>query len=134
MDTAERPVIYFDGQCGLCNRTVDWILRRDKEHVFVFAPLQGKTAGDQFKGVPEHELYRSFWLKDEAGLHRESTAFFRICRRLPWPARFYSALVVVPRPIRDFFYRLIAKHRYKIWGRSETCRIPSPEERAHFLP
>lgn len=131
---ADLPIVFFDGQCGLCNRTVDWIVRKDKKHVFKFAPLQGTTAGERFKGMGEEELYRSFWLLDEDGLHRKSTAFFRICRRLGGVASLLYVLTVIPRPIRDWGYALVAKHRYKIWGRSETCRIPTAAERAFFLP
>lgn len=126
--------MFFDGHCGLCNTSVDWILRHDKDHVFRFSPLQGETAGSLFEGVTEEELYRSFWLKDADGLHRRSTAFLRVFRALRWPVKWLYALIVVPRPIRDWVYNLIAMNRYRIWGRSETCRVPSKEERAFFLP
>jgi predicted DCC family thiol-disulfide oxidoreductase YuxK len=126
--------VFFDGHCGLCNSSVDWILKHDKDHVFRFSPLQGETAGNLFAGVTEEELYRSFWLKDADGLHRRSTAILRVCRSLRWPIRWLYGLIVVPLPMRDWVYNLIAKNRYRIWGRSETCRIPSQEERAFFLP
>ena len=134
MSQVEHPIVFFDGHCGLCNNTVDWILRKDRSHAFRFSPLQGQTAGDLFKGVPEDELMRSFWLQDEKGLHRRSTAMLRVLKRLGGFASLGYAAIVVPAPVRDWFYNLIAKNRYKIWGRSETCRIPSAEERAYFLP
>ncbi len=134
MDAADHPIVFFDGQCGLCNRTVDWILRNDTQHRFLFAPLQGETASDLFKGIAEDELYRSFWLKDEEGLHKKSTAIFRVCRELSGFARFIALGMIVPRPIRDWAYGLVAKNRYRIWGRTEACRIPTPAERAYFLP
>lgn len=134
MDAADHPIVFFDGQCGLCNRTVDWILRNDTQHQFLFAPLQGTTAGGLFKGMAEDELYRSFWLKDEKGLHRKSTAIFRVCRRLNGFAKILALGMLIPRPIRDWGYGLVAKNRYKIWGRTESCRIPTPAERAYFLP
>lgn len=134
MDAADNPIVFFDGHCGLCNRTVDWILRNDTEHRFHFAPLQGETAGELFKGMPEEELYQSFWLHDDKGLHKKSTAIFRVCRQLNGMARVLSLGMAIPRPIRDWGYGVIARNRYKIWGRTDTCRIPSPEERAYFLP
>jgi predicted DCC family thiol-disulfide oxidoreductase YuxK len=134
MDAADHPIVFFDGQCGLCNRTVDWILRNDTMHHFLFAPLQGETAGELFKGMAEDELYRSFWLKDEQGLHRKSTAMLRVYRKLGALGKFLSLGLVIPRPIRDWAYGFIAKNRYKIWGRTESCRIPTPAERAYFLP
>jgi predicted DCC family thiol-disulfide oxidoreductase YuxK len=130
----DHPIVFFDGHCGLCNSTVDWILRKDKKHVFRFAPLQGTTAGDLFKGMDEGELLRSFWLKDEEGLHRRSTAMLRILKRLGGFVSLGYAAIVVPKVVRDGVYNWIAKRRYKIWGRSETCRIPTAEERAYFLP
>lgn len=130
----QRPIVFFDGHCGLCNRSVDWILRHDARHQFLFAPLQGTTASDLFKTYSEEELLRSFWLKDSNGLHRKSTAILKVCRRLGGVSALLSLAIIVPRPIRDFFYDLVAKNRYRIWGRSETCRIPTSEERAHFLP
>lgn len=130
----EHPIVFFDGHCGLCNSSVDLILRKDKNHVFRFAPLQGTTAGELFSGINEEELMRSFWLQDEKGLHRRSTAMLRILKRLGGFSSLGYVAIIVPRPIRDWVYNLIARNRYKIWGRSETCRIPTQEERAYFLP
>ncbi len=134
MEKDQRPIVFFDGHCGLCNRSVDWILKHDNSHVFLFSPLQGTTAGDLFMSCPAEELLRSFWLKDESGLHRKSTAILRVCRRLGGLPALLSMAIIVPRQIRDWVYDLIAKSRYRIWGRSESCRIPTPDERAHFLP
>ena len=134
MDNNKRPIVFFDGHCGLCNRSVDWILHRDTRHQFLFAPLQGTTANGLFKGYSEAELLRSIWLQDETGLHRKSTAILKVCRRLGGFPFLLAAAIIVPRPLRDWVYDLIAKNRYRIWGRSETCRIPTIEERAYFLP
>lgn len=130
----QRPVIFFDGHCGLCNRSVDWILRHDSRHQFLFAPLQGTTAGDLFCDFSEFELLRSFWLQDESGLHRKSTAILKVCRRLGGFPSLLAVAIIVPRPLRDWIYDLVAKYRYRIWGRSDTCRIPNKMEREYFLP
>lgn len=65
--------------------------------------------------------------------HR-STAVLRIARRLPWPWRAGAALLVIPRPLRDALYRLLARYRYRWFGKRSTCRLPTPEEAARFLP
>ncbi|MEX2243667.1 MAG: DCC1-like thiol-disulfide oxidoreductase family protein [Fimbriimonadaceae bacterium] len=134
MDENDRPVIFFDGHCGLCNRSVDAVLRRDKGHVFRFAPLQGETAGAIFTDMTEEERMNSFLLKDEDGVHDRSTAALRVSRRLGGLASLLYALIIVPRPVRDWVYGLVARHRYKIWGRSDSCRIPTADERPYFLP
>jgi predicted DCC family thiol-disulfide oxidoreductase YuxK len=109
-------------------------VRKDKKHLFRFSPLQGTTAADLFKGVAEEELMRSFWLQDGKGLHRRSTAMLRVYKGLGGLTSLAYAFIVVPVPVRDWVYNLVARNRYKIWGRSETCRIPTKEERAYFLP
>lgn len=135
MAYGEKPVIFFDGQCGLCNRSVDWIIRHDEKHRYRFAPLQGETAAGQFEGLSERELLHSMWLKDEDGLHRESTALFRILRGLGgfWKL-LGSVALALPKGLRDWAYQLVARNRYKLFPRKDSCRIPGPEERAYFLP
>lgn len=134
MDEDGRPIIFFDGYCGLCNRSVDFVLRRDREHRFRFTPLQGLTAARELSETPPEELIHSFWLKDRAGLHKKSAAWLRVCQGLGGLMPLLYALILVPRPVRDWFYDLVARHRYKIWGRRDTCRTPTPEERPYFLP
>ncbi|HXH61402.1 MAG TPA: DCC1-like thiol-disulfide oxidoreductase family protein [Fimbriimonadaceae bacterium] len=134
MDGSDHPIVFFDGHCGLCNRSVDYIVRKDKNHVFQFAPLQGTTAGELFKGRADDELMNSLWLKDEEGMHQKSTAWLRIMGRLGGLQALAGVLWILPRTLRDWCYDFVAKRRYRVFGRSETCRIPTPEERAYFLP
>ena len=132
--TGEPPVIFFDGVCGLCNRAVDFFLRRDRQGRFRFAPLQGETAAARLD-TADVESLGSIVLRDEAGTHRHSTAVVRILRRLGgvWGAAGWL-LWLVPRPIRDLGYRLVGRNRYRLFGKKETCRMPTPEERSRFLP
>jgi predicted DCC family thiol-disulfide oxidoreductase YuxK len=118
----------------VCNKWVDFMLMHDRAGVFRFSPIQGETAKSHFKGVPEEDLLRTLWLLDETGLHNRSTAVFRAFRRLPWPMKAVSWLTIIPRSIRDWGYDWFARNRFRFAGRSETCRIPSPDERARFLP
>lgn len=134
LDVASHPVIFFDGVCGLCNRFVDFVLPRDPGGVFRFAPLQGETARAQL-GAEEAGSLESVVLLDEAGTHRQSTAVIRVLRRLGGAWALTAWLIwVVPLPIRNLGYKLIARNRYRLFGKKDACRMPMPEERSRFLP
>jgi predicted DCC family thiol-disulfide oxidoreductase YuxK len=129
-----NPVILFDGVCNLCNGSVDFVIRRDAAAVFRFASLQSEAGRALLRkhGLPDDDL-DTMVLVDEAGVHTRSTAALRIVRRLraPWPLLY--ACIVLPRPLRDAAYRLVARNRYRWFGRRETCRLPSPSEQGRFL-
>lgn len=130
----EAPIIFFDGVCGLCNRFVDLMLRADKRGLFRFAPLQGETAKALLPPLPEEAHAWSVVYRDEHGTYRESEAVLRVLGRL---GGWWGTLAVfrcLPRALRDAVYRLIARNRYRWFGKRETCRLPTPEERARFLP
>ncbi len=127
-------MVLFDGVCNLCTGTVRFIARRDPGARFRFAALQSPI-GRELLGVsalPDGAL-ETLVLLEEGRLFVRSTAALRIARRLSglWPLA-YGA-IVIPRPIRDGVYRLIARHRYRLFGRQETCMIPSADLRSRFL-
>jgi predicted DCC family thiol-disulfide oxidoreductase YuxK len=131
---AGHPVIFFDGVCGLCNRFVDFVIRRDRQGVFRLAPLQGETARDRLAEADVVDL-KTVVLVDASGTYRKSTAVLRVlgCLGIFW--KIAAALLwVIPRPLRDLGYSWIATNRYAIFGRKETCRLPSAAERERFLP
>ena len=133
-DPQAHPILFFDGVCGLCNRTVDLLIRRDRAGVLRFAPLQGETAA---RLLPEADVrgLASVVLVDEAGTYRRSDAIARVLRHLGGRYRFYgTALRMIPRPLRDLGYRFVAKIRYRVFGKKETCRLPTAAERGRFLP
>ena len=129
-----KSVVFFDGVCGLCNTTVDFILRRDRARRFLFAPLQGETARLE---IPDDERQRldTLVLKPNTGTYRRSAAVVRIAWGLPgvWPV-LGGVLWLVPLPVRDLGYRIVSKYRLTWFGQKETCRLPSPDEREQFLP
>jgi len=128
------PIIFFDGVCGLCNRSVDWIIRRDRHAIFRFAPFQGETARERL-GIDTGADLNTIVLFDEHGQHRRSVAVVAILLRLGGFWRVCGALLwIVPRPIRNWGYTVIARNRYRWFGRHVTCRLPTPAERARFLP
>jgi predicted DCC family thiol-disulfide oxidoreductase YuxK len=129
----EFLVVYFDGVCGLCNGFVDFLLRHDARNVLRFAPLQGETAARNLN--PDDTLnLNSVIVSDGQRTYRESAAIVKIFTRLGLGWRILGRMLwCIPRPMRDWGYRLLARHRYQIFGKHETCRLPSPEERQRFL-
>lgn len=126
----------FDGVCNLCNGTVRFILERDPHGRFRFAAQQSE-AGQAL--LRKHGLLERGGLADsvvvlEGGrAYLESDAALHILRRLGGVWRLAYALRVVPKPLRDGVYRLVARHRYRIFGRREQCMVPTPELRRRFL-
>jgi predicted DCC family thiol-disulfide oxidoreductase YuxK len=132
--TLEQPILFFDGMCGLCNSSVDFVMKRDTRDVFRYAPLQGETAAEHLSQSDREDL-DSVVLKTRDGLYRHSSAIVRILWKLPgvWPV-LGTLLWVIPRPLRNFGYRVVAKNRYRFFGKKETCRLPKPEEIGRLLP
>jgi len=132
--SAPPATVFFDGVCGMCNESVDFIIRRDTQRRFRFAPLQGSTAAERLQ-VPPERLLKSIVLEDQSGQHFRSDAIWRILVGLGglWAVA-GRALWLIPRPVRNWGYDFIGERRYRIFGKKETCRLPSEEEVALFLP
>jgi predicted DCC family thiol-disulfide oxidoreductase YuxK len=130
----EHPIIFFDGVCAMCNRFVDLVLRADRRDVFRFAPLQGETARELLSPLADDPREWSMIYLDERGVHEESDASLEVYRRLGGVWWLASLLRLVPRFVRTPAYRLVARNRYRWFGRRDSCRVPSAEEKARFLP
>lgn len=127
-------IVFFDGLCGLCNATVDFILSRDRDRRFRFAPLQGETARGEVS-AEELERLDTLVLRNSSGVYRRSAAVVRIAWGLPGIWKLLGGLLwLVPLPLRDLGYRIVSKYRLQWFGKKETCRLPTPEERELFLP
>ncbi|HEV8674058.1 MAG TPA: thiol-disulfide oxidoreductase DCC family protein [Methylomirabilota bacterium] len=129
-----RPIVLFDGVCNLCNGSVTFIVKRDPGRRFRFAALQsaaGATLLRQF-GLPADALDTLVLVEGNRAFTR-STASLRVARRLSglWPLLY--ALIVVPRPIRDLLYGVVARNRYRWFGRRDACMMPTPDLRERFL-
>jgi predicted DCC family thiol-disulfide oxidoreductase YuxK len=130
----EQPIILFDGVCNLCNSAVDFILRHDRDEVFLFGSLQSESAVRLLEGrLRLTEELSTIVLLEGGRAYKESTAALRIARHLPWPWKLAYALVVVPPPLRDRAYRCLARNRYRVWGMRETCRVPTDAEKRRFI-
>jgi predicted DCC family thiol-disulfide oxidoreductase YuxK len=130
----EKKIVLFDGVCNLCNRSVQFIIKRDRRKQFHFASLQGKAGQEllqQFNLSTDN--LNSFILIENGILYRKSSAALRIARKLSsgWPLLY--AFIIIPSFIRDAVYSLIAKNRYKWFGKSESCMLPAPGLKDRFL-
>ena len=128
-----KPVIFFDDVCIMCNSFVNLLLRVDRRQRFLFAPLTGETARKLLPPLPDDPGKWSMVYLDESGIHDQSDASLEVYRRLGGPWWLLSLARFIPRWIRNPVYRVIARNRYRWFGKRETCRIPSAEEKARFL-
>ncbi|MCI4670271.1 MAG: DCC1-like thiol-disulfide oxidoreductase family protein [Bacteroidia bacterium] len=127
-------VIIFDGICSFCNASVDLLMRWDKNKRFRFTANQnesGKTLLEE-AGFDSTQVETIYYYED-GQMYTKSTAILKIARQLPFPFPLAYVFMVVPKFIRDGIYSFIAKNRYRWFGKRDTCRVPTPEERARFL-
>lgn len=130
----DERVVLFDGVCNLCNGSVRFILRHDRRRVFRLAAIQS----------PEGQAIMN-WFGFSAGMSgtmllvegnrvfTRSTAALRIASRLPFPWGLAGAAWIVPRAVRDWAYDLVARNRYRWFGRRDACLVPRPEHEGRFL-
>jgi predicted DCC family thiol-disulfide oxidoreductase YuxK len=135
-----NPIVLYDGICGLCNRAVQFILQRDKKDRFRFAALQSDFARSllQKHGITNNDLDTLYLVLNhglpEEKLLERSTASIAIHRELgPFWRVLANCYSILPLSVRDWGYNLIARHRYRIFGKYDTCPIPKPGDRRKFL-
>jgi predicted DCC family thiol-disulfide oxidoreductase YuxK len=119
----DGALVLFDGACNLCHGLVRFLIAHDPAARFRFAALQTAQA------MPDHSLV----LVEGGRTYTRSTAALRIARglRFPWPLLY--ALIALPRPLRDWVYDWVARHRYGWFGRRDECQAPGPDVRGRFL-
>ncbi len=132
--SSDHKIILFDGVCNLCNGSVNFFITRDKKDIFRFAPLQSDIGIKLQKKLSiDHNNIESFILIDGSRYYKKSTAALKVAVLLGFPYYLLYPLLFIPPFIRNAVYDIIAKYRYKWFGKKETCRVPTPEERARFL-
>lgn len=129
-----KQLVLYDGECGLCQAGVQWLLDHDPEGVYSLAPLQGETAARALANLHVPAGLDSMVLVEEGRISWESTAGLRVLRGLGWPWRGLAVFLLVPALLRDPVYRWIAERRHRWFARPEACRLPRPGEAARFLP
>jgi predicted DCC family thiol-disulfide oxidoreductase YuxK len=126
----EHPIIFYDGVCGLCDHSVQFIIKHDKKRVFRFATLQSDFA---HKVLGESITFDSFVFYENGKAAYRSTAALKMFRKLGSAWSLLYAFMIVPPFIRNGVYDFVARNRYKWFGQFDSCKIPTPEQRALFL-
>ncbi|MBI3328731.1 MAG: DUF393 domain-containing protein [Nitrospinae bacterium] len=138
-DSVKVPVLLYDGVCGFCNKTVHMILAHDTHGTLRFAALQSNYGRAL---VARHPILRNVdslvFIETSPGTDEEcvfirSSAVLRVAMYLGGRWKLLCVLSIIPTPLRDVFYDLFAKYRYKLFGRHDSCMIPPPDARARFL-
>lgn len=127
-----NAIVLFDGVCNFCNSSINFIIKRDRKQYFKFAPLQSEIAqklvGDKTLPMPESVI-----LIENGKKYDRSSAALRIAKKLDglWPILY--VFIILPKPLRDAVYNFIGRNRYKWFGKTEACMIPTSEVRGRFL-
>ena len=130
----QEKIILFDGVCNLCNGSVQFVIKKDHQKFFKFAALQSDFAQDFLdkQGLNPNEL-KSIILIDGEQVYTQSDAALNILKALKGYQFTAKFLLLFPRFLRDFVYRIIAKNRYQWFGKKQQCMVPTPELRSRFL-
>ena len=129
-----NPVILFDGVCNLCNGSVQFVIRHDANKIFRFASLQSNEAARLLKEFNFSETnWDSFILIENGKLFTRSTAALRVTRHLSAPYSLLYAAIIVPAFIRNWVYDVIARNRYRWFGKKSQCMMPTEELKSRFL-
>lgn len=130
-----RPLYFFDGYCVLCSRFVAFCLKRDTEGRLKFASAQSTTGRRVLEALalPDDTLDRTILLLDGDKLYIRSTAVLRALRHVQGPMRWLYALILVPAFVRDPIYDVVARNRFRWFGRRDSCLLPSPQTRSRFI-
>lgn len=133
-ESADHPLVLFDGVCSLCNGAVDFIIRHDRRGDLRFASLQSDVGRDtMIRAERDIETMDTMILVDEDGVWDRSDAALRIAGHMGGVWRVALAFRLIPRMIRDAVYRMIARNRYRWFGKRTSCRLPTENEAARIL-
>ena len=134
MSAPPFAIVLFDAECVLCSANAQFILTHDKRHAMRLASMQGEVGAELFRkhGMDPADP-QSILLIDGDTVYRDSDAVLGIYARLGWPWRLVSFARIVPRALRDPAYRWLARNRYRLFGKRETCWMPRPEDADRLL-
>ena len=130
-----KKLILFDGVCNLCNTSVQYVIKHDKNDLFLFTALQSNVG----QSIIEHytidtsKIDSILLYTPEKGMHYKSTAALKVASQLGFPTNVLAIFLIVPNFIRNWVYDYIAKNRYKWYGKKDACMIPTPEVKSRFL-
>ncbi|MEL6593517.1 MAG: thiol-disulfide oxidoreductase DCC family protein [Bacteroidota bacterium] len=134
MNYEGKSVVIFDGHCNLCNRSVNLIIRNDPHDSFLFTANQHEEGRAILKSHgKDPDTVSTLYLLENNQLYERSTASLKIAAKMGFPFSLTVIGWILPKFMRDAVYGLIARNRYRLMGRKDTCRMPSPAERAKFI-
>lgn len=134
MKTEKKKIVFYDGDCGFCSNTVNFIMDNEKGENTFFCTLQSDFAKELFKSRNISIKLDTLYYLDNGHLYSKFSAFVMLSKNLKSPLKyFYYFRFIFPQKFGDFFYDIVANNRYKIAGKSDSCRLPSTEERRRFI-
>ena len=130
----EKPLVLFDGVCNLCSGAVQFIIRHDPDGKIMFSSLQSERG----QAILAHlnmktDDFDTFIFIENGIAYSRSTGVLKEIRHFDGLWWVLYALIIIPRPIRDFFYNIIARNRYRWFGKKKECWLPTPELKTRFL-
>ncbi len=130
----EQNILLFDGVCNLCNGAINFIIDHDPKGHFKFAALQSEFGQQKLLELGYNtESFDSLVLLSQGQVYKKSSAALRIAKKLNGLYPLLYAFIIVPPFLRHWVYDIIAKNRYKWWGKRDSCRMPTPELRSRFV-
>lgn len=138
-NTESNPIVLYDGVCGLCNHLVQFLLKRDTHDRFRFASLQSEFANNLLRrhGADPHDLDTVYVVKDygepDQSLLARSDAVLYMLAQLGGVWKLAGVGRVLPKAFRDAVYKIVARNRYRVFGKHESCMLPEPKHRQKFL-
>ena len=125
-------IVFYDGECALCNRTISFLIKVDRSQKLKFAPLEGVTAKLlKINEFADGEASVVFYNKEK--VHYKSTAILNIIQELPFPWNLFYVLKIVPPFIRDYCYKVIGKNRYNWFGKAKSCIMNESKYKGRLL-
>lgn len=128
-----RKIVLFDGECNFCNQSVQFIIKRDPNARVGFASLQSDIGSKLLNKYNVQIDIDAIVLIDNNRAYVKSSAALRICKNLRGLWKLFYICLIIPKPIRDYVYHIIANNRYKWFGVANSCALPTPEESKRFL-
>jgi len=130
-----KQLVLFDGVCNLCDASVQYIIKHDKDNAFLFTALQSEVGQQIIKefNIDTNKIDSIILYSNEYGISYKSTAALKIASKLGFPRNLLSVFLIIPSIIRNWVYDYIAKNRYKWYGKKEECMIPTPDLKSKFL-
>jgi predicted DCC family thiol-disulfide oxidoreductase YuxK len=129
----QEQILLFDGVCNLCNKMVSFVIKRDPHAKIKLTSLQSAVGKKIITVNKAPADISTVVFVDSGKVYTESSAVIKVLRYLKFPWPLLRIFWLIPKFLRDWLYVLIAKNRYKIFGKRKTCRLPNPEEKKHFL-